>query len=103
MSTKEQLTTIREALESTAVPNGLAVKALAALDQLEEQIVKWPRTRDGKLKQVFDRLIHGRTNDIPPDGVLAAYVKQANDQLGAQQRATSQGLQRPGTAGNAIA
>jgi DNA repair exonuclease SbcCD ATPase subunit len=62
-----------------------AKDTLAALDQLEEQIVKWPRTRDGKLKQVFDRLIHGRTNDITPDGVLAAYVKQANDQLEAQQ------------------
>jgi hypothetical protein len=92
MNTNELLSTIREAVSfaNRKLPKSYSCihNALSALDQLEEQIVKWPRTRDGKLKQVFDRLTHGRTNDIPPDGVLAAYVKQANEQLEAQQRDT---------------
>jgi hypothetical protein len=54
----------------------LASETLAILQAAKD---RQPYDMDDRLKLVYDRLIHGGRE--VPDGVLAAYVKEANDKL----------------------
>jgi hypothetical protein len=54
-------------------------KAIAAIERAGSVGPK--ETMNDLLKPVFDRLVHGRSQGMPEDGVLAGYVKMANDML----------------------
>jgi hypothetical protein len=54
-------------------------KAIAAIERAGSVGPK--ETMNDLLKPVFDRLVHGRSQGMPEDGVLAGYVKMVNDML----------------------